>query len=103
MKRTYLSGLIVASALVASPVFAAEDLCAVNMQKLNDAKTTSMQLGDPAKSQYDDAYKAAMAAHAAKDEKACISHSTDEHPDGCTEKQRLIRQGQPRGWPLAAK
>ena len=45
MKRTYLSGLIVASALVASPVFAAEDLCAVNMQKLNDAKTTSMQLG----------------------------------------------------------
>ncbi|MBD8685034.1 hypothetical protein [Pseudomonas sp. CFBP 13719] len=77
MKRTYLSGLIVASALTASPVFAADDLCEVNMQKLNDAKTTSMQLGDPAKSQYDDAYKAAMAAHAAKDEKACISHSTD--------------------------
>ena len=76
MKRTYLSGLIVASALVASPAFAA-DLCAVNLQKLDDAKTTSMQLGDPAKSQYDDAYKAAMAAHAAKDEKACISHSTE--------------------------
>lgn len=77
MKRTYLSGLIVASALIASPVFAAEDLCAVNMQKLDDAKTTSMQLGDPAKSQYDDAYKEAMAAHAKKDDKTCITRSTD--------------------------
>ena len=77
MKRTYLSGLVVACALVASPVFAAEDLCAVNLQKIDDAKTTSMQLGDPAKSQFEDAYNQAKAAHAAKDDKTCISRSTD--------------------------
>jgi hypothetical protein len=77
MKRTYLSGLIVASALVASPVFAAEDLCDVNIQKIEDAKTTSMTLGDPAKSQFDDAYKEATAAKAAKNEEKCIARSTD--------------------------
>jgi len=36
MKRTAISGLFIAAALLASPVFAAEDLCAANLQKISD-------------------------------------------------------------------
>ena len=47
MKRTALAGLFVAAAMLASPVFANEpakdDLCAINLQKINDAMATSGQ------------------------------------------------------------
>ena len=77
MKRSVFSGLIITTALMASPVFAAEDLCAVNLQKIDDAKTITLNLGEPAKSQLEDATKEARAAQANKDEKTCITRSTD--------------------------
>ena len=77
MKRSVFSGLIITAALVSSPVFAAEDLCDVNLQKIDDAKTITLNLGEPAKSQLEDATKEARAAQANKDEKTCITRSTD--------------------------
>ena len=40
MKRTLLSGLFVTAAFLASPAFAADDLCAANLQKIQDTMTT---------------------------------------------------------------
>jgi hypothetical protein len=77
MKRSVFSGLIITTALMASPVFAAEDLCAVNLQKIDDAKTTVLTLGEPAKSQLDEATADAKAAQAKNDDKTCITRSTD--------------------------
>jgi hypothetical protein len=76
MKRSVFSGLIITTALMASPVFA-EDLCAVNLQKIDDAKTTVLTLGEPAKSQLDEATAEAKAAQAKNDDKTCITRSTD--------------------------
>lgn len=38
MKRSALAGLFVAAALLAPSVFAADDLCTVNLQKIKDAQ-----------------------------------------------------------------
>ena len=50
MKRTALAGLFVSAAMLASPVFANEpakdDLCAINLQKINDAMATSGQTSE---------------------------------------------------------
>lgn len=41
MKGTALSALFAAATLLASPAFAADDLCAMNLQKINDSMATS--------------------------------------------------------------
>ncbi len=52
MKR---SVLFVLAGLVATPIFAAEDLCAINLQKLSDYKATASTLGQPLLGQIRDA------------------------------------------------
>ncbi|QBF28589.1 hypothetical protein EXN22_23975 [Pseudomonas tructae] len=73
MKRTAICGLFIAAALLASPVFADEDLCASNLQKIDDTVATqgatSESLDDAVKKNVDDA-KAAQATGNTKD---CIA------------------------------
>ncbi|MDD1012509.1 hypothetical protein [Pseudomonas rubra] len=73
MKRTAICALFIATGLLASPVFADEDLCASNLQKINDTVATqggtSESLDDAVKKNVDDA-KAAQAAGNTKD---CIA------------------------------
>jgi hypothetical protein len=76
MKRTTLTGLFITASLLAAPVFAADDLCAVNLQKIKDEQTIST----PAKPAVSDTNTAtlekAQAAHAKGDEKTCITETT---------------------------
>ena len=44
MKRTALAGLFISAVMLASPVFAAEDLCQINLQKINDAVAGSGEI-----------------------------------------------------------
>lgn len=73
MKGTALSALFAAATLLASPVFAAEDLCAINLQKIKDHTTTtgptSEGLADANKKEIEDA----QAAQAAGNTKDCIA------------------------------
>ncbi|MBV6288670.1 hypothetical protein [Pseudomonas aegrilactucae] len=70
MKRTAITGLFLSAALLASPVFAADDLCATNLQKIDDnmatAGATSQDTQNSLKNDVDDA-KAAQAAGNTKD------------------------------------
>ncbi|MDB6051119.1 MAG: Uncharacterized protein JWR17_3865 [Pseudomonas sp.] len=72
MKRTALTGLFLTAALLASPVFAAEDLCGANLQIIKDSLVSSSNLGEDEKMNLEETQKSAMAAHAAGDEKKCI-------------------------------
>ncbi|MCU1720692.1 MULTISPECIES: hypothetical protein [Pseudomonas] len=76
MKRTVITGLFMSAALLASPVFAADDLCAANLQKIDDQaatlSTTSENLAKSVKEQTDDA----RAAQAAGNDKDCIALTT---------------------------
>ncbi|MFK8329595.1 hypothetical protein M2D63_006205 [Pseudomonas sp. BJa5] len=73
MKRTAISGLFIAAALLASPVFAADDLCADNLKKINDA----MAMAGATSEGFDDAIKKnveeAKNAQASGDDKSCIA------------------------------
>lgn len=76
MKRTAITGLFMTAALLASPVFAADDLCSANLQKIDDQLTTmtatSESLATSVKEQADDA----RAAKAAGNDKDCIALTT---------------------------
>lgn len=76
MKRTAITGLFMTAALLASPVFAADDLCSGNLQKIDDQLTslsaTSEDLVKSVKEQADDA----RAAQAAGNDKNCIALTT---------------------------
>lgn len=76
MKRTAITGLFMTAALLASPVFAADDLCDANLQKIDDhmatMTATSEDLVKSVKEQTDDA----RAAKAAGNEKDCIALTT---------------------------
>ena len=70
MKR---SVLFVLAGLVATPIFAAEDLCTINLQKLSDYKATASTLGQPLLGQIRDARVEAQKAQAEGDTQKCIS------------------------------
>ena len=76
MKRTALTGLFLTAALLASPVFAAEDLCGANLQTIKDNLNSGTNLGEDQKMDLMETQKAAMAAHAAGDDKKCIELTT---------------------------
>ncbi|MDY7563318.1 hypothetical protein QN366_17295 [Pseudomonas sp. CCC3.2] len=76
MKRTVLTGLFLTAALLASPVFAAEDLCGANLQTIKDSLSSSTNLGNDEKMNLEETQKSAMAAHKAGDEKKCIELTT---------------------------
>ncbi|MDD0973295.1 hypothetical protein [Pseudomonas fontis] len=74
MKRTAISGLFLASTLLASPVFAAEDLCASNLQKINDNMPAAQVSNSES---LDDSLEVrlekAKAAQATGDTKECVA------------------------------
>ncbi|MDE1164522.1 MAG: hypothetical protein PW845_03870 [Pseudomonas sp.] len=77
MKRMItLTGLCMAATLLASPAFAADDLCAANLQKIDDqdktAGTASAQLFETNKEDLQKAH----AAQTSGDKKTCIALST---------------------------
>lgn len=74
MKRSALAGLFITAAMLASPVFAAgdKDLCDINLNKINDAKTPLATDATGKSGELDTAVSQARAAHAAGDEKKCI-------------------------------
>ncbi|VVQ02833.1 hypothetical protein PS910_03973 [Pseudomonas fluorescens] len=73
MKGTALSALFVAATLLASPVFAAEDLCAINMQKINDQMATTGTTSEGLDKAVTEHVDKAKAAQAAGDKKECIA------------------------------
>ncbi|WP_213880591.1 hypothetical protein [Pseudomonas sp. dw_358] len=77
MKRTLISGLFITAALLASPVFAAEDLCGANLQTLKDAHTSSnTNLSTEQLKGIKKTENQAMKAHKAGDDKKCIEITT---------------------------
>ena len=69
MKRT---ALFFAAAVLAAPAFA-DDLCTVNLQKLDDSLTTTV--GSPLKEQVEEARQAALQAQTSGDLQACGTHA----------------------------
>ncbi|PFP31484.1 hypothetical protein COK03_29720 [Priestia megaterium] len=71
-----MTGLFITAAFLASPVFAAEDLCAINLQKIKDEQTISTPV-DPAKgSDYQADIDKAKHAQMSGDKKSCIELTT---------------------------
>ena len=72
MKRV---SMFVICAALASPVFAADDLCTVNLQKLNDSVATKATLAEPLKGQVEEAKAQAVQAQSSGDLKTCATHA----------------------------
>nr|WP_314877895.1 hypothetical protein [uncultured Pseudomonas sp.] len=73
MKGTALSALFAAATLLASPVFAADDLCAINLQKISDSMATSATTSETLDKTLTDHVEQAKAAQAKGDTKECIT------------------------------
>ncbi|VVO38090.1 hypothetical protein [Pseudomonas fluorescens] len=69
MKRSIL---FLVGALVATPLFAADDLCAINLQKIRDLKATPV-IGQPQLDKIRSARMEAEKAQAAGDTQKCIN------------------------------
>lgn len=67
------AALIFATTLIASPVFAADDQCSLNMQELDDKLTTNVTLGEPLKTQVEDLKTQAATAQQAGKTEDCAS------------------------------
>ncbi|WP_019410428.1 hypothetical protein [Pseudomonas psychrophila] len=76
MKRTVLAGLFVSAAMLASPVFAAEDLCQINLQKIDDAVATLNATSENTKKDIHDLVTKAKDEQAAGKTEDCIATST---------------------------
>ncbi|CAI8832904.1 MULTISPECIES: hypothetical protein [unclassified Pseudomonas] len=77
MKHSAIAGLFITAALLASPVFAAdEDLCDGNIQKLQDAIATAPATSENAMDNAKAALKKAQEAKAAGNTKDCIDITT---------------------------
>jgi hypothetical protein len=76
MKRTALTGLFLTAALLASPVFAAEDLCGANLATIKNQLASPGNMGEDQKTQLMETQKAAMAAHGSGNDKKCIELTT---------------------------
>lgn len=73
MKGTALSALFAAATLLASPVFAADDLCAINLQKINDQMATTGTTSEGLDKALTEHVDKAKAAQASGDTKDCIA------------------------------
>ncbi|WP_110995186.1 hypothetical protein [Pseudomonas sichuanensis] len=73
MKGTALSALFAAATLLASPVFAADDLCALNLQKIDDAMATAGATSEGMDKAVTERVDKAKAAQASGDTKECIA------------------------------
>jgi len=78
MKRTALAGLFICAVMSASPVFAAEtipaedDLCAINLNKINNAMATSGQTSENTDTNLQKEIAKAKAYHESGKSKECI-------------------------------
>ncbi|MEC4025373.1 hypothetical protein ACF8GB_11025 [Pseudomonas sp. xss_4] len=72
MKGTALSALFAAATLLASPAFAAEDLCALNLQKINDSMATAGATSEGLDTAVQNKVDEAKQAQASGDTKKCI-------------------------------
>lgn len=73
MKGTALSALFAAATLLASPVFADGDLCAANLQKIDDSRTTAGATSEGLDNGIKEHIQEAKAAQASGDTKKCIA------------------------------
>ncbi|MBV4502656.1 hypothetical protein [Pseudomonas shirazensis] len=73
MKGTALSALFAAATLLASPVFAADDLCAMNLQKIDDSMATTATTSEGLDKTLTEHIDKAKAAQASGDKKECIT------------------------------
>jgi hypothetical protein len=64
MKLTALAGLFVATALLATSAYAADDLCTINLQKIENAQATAPAQSEGLKNDIDALVAKAEAAHA---------------------------------------
>lgn len=76
MKRTALAGLFVCASLLASPVFAEEDLCQINLQKIDDAMATLVATSENTDNDLTKKIEEAKAQKAAGKTKECIATTT---------------------------
>jgi len=79
MKRTHLlyPAALLSAALMASPAFAADNLCEANLQKIKDTLTTKQAtLSESLKDEVTELQTKAEHAHHAKDEKGCVEATT---------------------------
>lgn len=74
MMRATLFGLTVAVSLLASPVFAAADLCSINIKKIQNMKPTAAQNPDQT-GKISAALVAAKASRAKGDNEDCIART----------------------------
>ena len=72
MKRV---SMFVIAAVLAAPAFAADDLCTVNLQKLDNAVATKATIAEPLKSQVEEAKEQALQAQSAGDLQTCGTHA----------------------------
>lgn len=72
MKGTALSALFAAATLLASPVFAADDLCALNLQKIDDNMATLNATSEGLEKSLNEHVADAKAAQAKGDNAKCI-------------------------------
>ncbi len=75
MKRLTLSGLAIAATLLTSHAFAADDLCAANLQKIDDADKTAGSVSAQLMETNKEDIAKAKAAQASGDKKTCIALS----------------------------
>ncbi|MCY1430750.1 hypothetical protein D9M71_467030 [compost metagenome] len=77
MKRTAISGLMITAVFLAAPAFAAdEDLCASNLQRIDDVmNTNAASMSEGQKTQLMELVKNAKAAQSAGKPKECIKHT----------------------------
>jgi len=73
MKGTALSALFAAATLLASPVFAADDLCTLNLQKIDDSMATTATTPEGLDKTLTEHIDKAKAAQASGDTKECIT------------------------------
>ncbi|TWC40229.1 hypothetical protein FBY03_103176 [Pseudomonas sp. SJZ079] len=73
MKRTALFFTVT---VLASPAFAAEDLCTVKMQELDNSMSVIENLGSPLKEQVEEHKMLADKAKNMGDTEACATHAT---------------------------
>ena len=77
MKRTALAGLFISVAMLASPVFAADnDLCTIKLQELKDKVTSLPATSENATMEIKRMQGEAESAKAANDDKKCIAAAT---------------------------
>ncbi|MDO7904706.1 hypothetical protein ACE1YR_05805 [Pseudomonas sp. K1(2024)] len=73
MKGTAFSAVFAAATLLASPVFAADDLCAINLQKINDEMATTGATSEDLVDTLNKHIDKAKAAQAKGNKEECIT------------------------------